>query len=80
MPGSASPLGDDCVVEAGLYLTAGTKLTLEADGRGQNPLQARDLSGASGLLYRRHSLTGAVQAVPRSGSWGGLNAVLHAAQ
>ena len=72
-------LGDECVVEAGLYLTAGTKLTLTADGEARI-LAARDLSGASGLLFRRHSLSGEVQAVPRSGSWGGLNAVLHAAQ
>jgi 2,3,4,5-tetrahydropyridine-2,6-dicarboxylate N-succinyltransferase len=70
-------LGDDCVVEAGLYLTAGTKLTLKADGDEQ-VIKARDLSGAAGLLYRRNSLTGGVEAVPRSGSWGGLNETLHA--
>jgi 2,3,4,5-tetrahydropyridine-2,6-dicarboxylate N-succinyltransferase len=70
-------LGDDCVVEAGLYLTAGTKLTLKADGSEQ-VVKARDLSGAAGLLYRRNSLTGGVEAVPRSGSWGGLNEALHA--
>lgn len=66
-------LGDDCVVEAGLYVTAGTKLTLP-DGQ---VAKARELSGASGLLFRRNSLTGAVEVVPRSGSWGGLNAALH---
>ena len=71
-------LGDDCVVEAGLYLTAGTKLTLLADG--ERVVKARELSGAAGLLYRRNSLTGGVEAVPRAGSWGGLNTVLHAAQ
>jgi 2,3,4,5-tetrahydropyridine-2-carboxylate N-succinyltransferase len=70
-------LGDECIVEAGLYLTAGTKLTLKADGS-EEVVKAKDLSGASGLLYRRNSLTGGVEAVPRSGSWGGLNAVLHA--
>ena len=70
-------LGDDCVVEAGLYLTAGTKLTLKADG-GEQVVKARELSGAAGLLYRRNSLAGGVEAVPRSGSWGGLNTVLHA--
>ena len=70
-------LGDDCVVEAGLYLTAGTKLTLKADGTEQ-VIKARDLSGAAGLLYRRNSLTGGVEAVPRAGSWGGLNEALHA--
>ena len=69
-------LGDDCVVEAGLYLTAGTKLTLKADGEEQ-VVKARELSGTAGLLYRRNSLTGGVEAVPRSGSWGGLNTALH---
>lgn len=69
-------LGDDCVVEAGLYLTAGTKLTLKADGS-ERVVKARELSGVAGLLYRRNSLTGGVEAVPRSGSWGGLNTVLH---
>ena len=69
-------LGDDCVVEAGLYLTAGTKLVLK-DGD-DRVLRARELSGAAGLLYRRNSLTGGVEAVPRSGSWGGLNSTLHA--
>lgn len=69
-------LGDDCIVEAGLYLTAGTKLTLKADGAEQ-VVKARDLSGTAGLLFRRNSLTGGVEAVPRSGSWGGLNTALH---
>ena len=69
-------LGDDCVVEAGLYLTAGTKLTLKADGQEQ-VVKARELSGTAGLLFRRNSLTGGVEAVPRSGSWGGLNTALH---
>ena len=70
-------LGDNCVVEAGLYLTAGTKLTLLADGEA-TVLKARELSGAAGLLFRRNSLSGGVEAVPRSGTWGGLNTVLHA--
>ena len=69
-------LGNDCVVESGLYLTAGTKLSVTTDGE-QRTVKARDLSGASGLLFRRNSLTGAVEAVPRSGSWGGLNSALH---
>jgi 2,3,4,5-tetrahydropyridine-2-carboxylate N-succinyltransferase len=72
-------LGDDCVVEAGLYLTAGTKLVLR-DGDNDQVVKARDLSGMSGLLFRRNSLSGAVEAVPRSGTWGGLNSVLHASQ
>ncbi len=66
-------LGDDCVVEAGCYVTAGAKVTLP-DGA---VVKAAELSGASGLLFRRNSVTGALEAVPRSGSWGGLNAVLH---
>jgi 2,3,4,5-tetrahydropyridine-2-carboxylate N-succinyltransferase len=52
-------------------------LTLKADGD-ERVVKARELSGAGGLLYRRNSLTGGVEAVPRSGSWGGLNTVLHA--
>ena len=67
-------LGDDCTVEAGLYLTAGSLVALP-DGE---VVKARELSGAGGLLFRRHSQTGAIQAVPRSGSWSGLNAALHA--
>ena len=66
-------LGDDCVVEAGLYVTAGT-VVLDPSG---SPVKARLLSGQSGLLYRRNSLTGAVEVIARSGSWGGLNADLH---
>jgi 2,3,4,5-tetrahydropyridine-2-carboxylate N-succinyltransferase len=69
-------LGDDCVVEAGLYVTAGTLVRLP-DG---DVVKARELSGASNLLFRRHSQSGAVEAVPRSGTWGGLNAALHANQ
>jgi 2,3,4,5-tetrahydropyridine-2,6-dicarboxylate N-succinyltransferase len=67
-------LGDDCTVEAGLYVTAGTLVTLP-DGE---VVKARTLSGASGLLFRRNSRTGTVEALPRSGSWSGLNAALHA--
>lgn len=76
--GVGIPLGDECIVEAGLYLTAGTKVAVIADGE-RTVLAARDLAGASGLLFRRHSLTGEVQAVPHTGSWAGLNAALHAA-
>ncbi|MFZ0157914.1 MAG: 2,3,4,5-tetrahydropyridine-2,6-dicarboxylate N-succinyltransferase [Kineosporiaceae bacterium] len=68
-------LGDDCVVEAGLYVTAGTKLTLLPEGR---TLKAAELSGASGLLFRRNSLSGGVEAVPREGKTVELNAALHA--
>ncbi|GGA89301.1 2,3,4,5-tetrahydropyridine-2,6-dicarboxylate N-succinyltransferase [Neiella marina] len=67
-------LGDDCIVESGLYLTAGTKVKLP-DG---SIVSARELSGQSKLLFRRHSQTGEVQAVTTDGtSWGGLNAALH---
>ena len=67
-------LGDDCVVEAGLYVTAGTKVT-DPDGE---VVKAGELSGASNLLFRRNSQTGAVEVSPRDGgSWSGLNAVLH---
>ncbi|MCC5949005.1 MAG: 2,3,4,5-tetrahydropyridine-2,6-dicarboxylate N-succinyltransferase [Nitriliruptoraceae bacterium] len=70
-------LGDDCVVEAGLYVTAGTKVALP-DG---TVVKARELSGGDGLLLRRDSQSGAVTAMPRdasAASWQGLNAALHA--
>ncbi len=67
-------LGDECVVEAGCYVTAGTKVTLP-DGA---VVAARELSGADGLLFRRNSVSGAVEALPRTGDWGGLNTALHA--
>lgn len=66
-------LGNDCVVEAGLYLTAGTVVALP-DG---TTIKARDLSGADNLLFRRNSMSGAVEAMPKTGSWGGLNEILH---
>ncbi|MER5421472.1 2,3,4,5-tetrahydropyridine-2,6-dicarboxylate N-succinyltransferase [Streptosporangium roseum] len=67
-------LGDDCVVEAGLYVTAGTKVALP-DGR---TVKAAELSGASGLLFRRNSTTGAVEVVSRQGTGVELNSALHA--
>jgi 2,3,4,5-tetrahydropyridine-2,6-dicarboxylate N-succinyltransferase len=69
-------LGDDCVVEAGLYLTAGAIVSLP-DGR---TAKAKELSGRSELLFRRNSQTGAIEVLPRSGSWGELNTALHADQ
>ncbi len=66
-------LGDDCVVEAGLYVTAGTKVTLP-DG---TVAKARDLSGQSNLLFLRDSVTGAVLARPRDGHGIVLNSALH---
>ena len=67
-------LGDGCVVEAGLYVTAGTRVTLP-DG---SVVKAGELSGREGLLYRRNSVSGAVEVLPRTGDWGGLNEALHA--
>ena len=67
-------LGDDCVVEAGLYVTAGTKVTLP-DG---TVTKARELSGQGNLLFRRNSVTGAVEARPRDGHGIVLNSALHA--
>ena len=66
-------LGDECIIEAGLYITAGTQVKLP-DG---TVVKARELFGASGLLFRRNSQSGAVEAVQRTGNWGGLNAALH---
>ncbi|WP_030490457.1 2,3,4,5-tetrahydropyridine-2,6-dicarboxylate N-succinyltransferase [Micromonospora chokoriensis] len=67
-------LGDDCVVEAGCYVTAGSKVTLP-DGR---VVKARELSGVDGLLFWRNSVTGALEARPRTGRGIELNAALHA--
>jgi 2,3,4,5-tetrahydropyridine-2-carboxylate N-succinyltransferase len=67
-------LGDECVVESGLYITAGSKVTLP-DG---TTVKARELSGANNLLFRRNSQTGAIEATPKTGVWEGLNSVLHA--
>jgi len=67
-------LGDDCVVEAGCYVTAGSKLTLP-DG---TVVKAAELSGRAGMLFRRNSVTGTLEALPRTGTWGSLNAALHA--
>jgi 2,3,4,5-tetrahydropyridine-2-carboxylate N-succinyltransferase len=68
-------LGDECIVEAGLYLTAGTRVTTPEG----EVVKARDLSGQDNLLFRRNSATGVVEVLPRAGaSWAGLNAALHA--
>lgn len=66
-------LGDGCIVEAGCYVTAGSKVTLP-DGA---IAKARELSGQPNLLFRRNSQSGALEAVQRTGSWGGLNPDLH---
>ncbi len=70
-------IGDDSVVEAGLYVTAGTKVTLIVEGRSES-VKASELSGLPGLLFRRNSQTGAVEAIARSGDGVNLNADLHA--
>ena len=67
-------LGNNCVIEAGTYITAAAKVTLP-DGQ---IVKAGTLSGANDLLFRRNSLTGGLEAVMRTGTWGGLNSVLHA--
>jgi 2,3,4,5-tetrahydropyridine-2-carboxylate N-succinyltransferase len=66
-------LGNNCVVEAGTYITAAAKVTLP-DGE---IVKAGSLSGAHNLLFRRNSLSGGLEVVMRTGSWGGLNSVLH---
>jgi len=66
-------LGNDCVVEAGTYITAGSKISLP-DG---TTVKAKELSGANNLLFRRNSQSGALEALPKTGSWSGLNSVLH---
>lgn len=71
--GCGISLGDNCIIEAGCYITAGAKITLP-DGE---VVRARELSGADDLLFRRNSMTGALEATPRTGTWGGLNSVLH---
>jgi 2,3,4,5-tetrahydropyridine-2-carboxylate N-succinyltransferase len=67
-------LGDNCVIEAGTYITAAAKVRLP-DGE---IVKAGTLSGASNVLFRRNSLDGSLEVVVREGSWGGLNSVLHA--
>jgi 2,3,4,5-tetrahydropyridine-2,6-dicarboxylate N-succinyltransferase len=71
-------LGDDCVVEAGVYITFGTKVTVRTPGAADTVLKASELSGASNVLFRRNSVTGTVEAVPWNGEGIALNAALHA--
>ncbi|KQX65619.1 2,3,4,5-tetrahydropyridine-2,6-dicarboxylate N-succinyltransferase [Angustibacter sp. Root456] len=71
-------LGDDCVVEAGLYVTAGTKVTVVDGEHAGTVVKARELSGTSNMLLRRNSTTGRVEMVARPGTTVELNAVLHA--
>jgi 2,3,4,5-tetrahydropyridine-2-carboxylate N-succinyltransferase len=69
-------IGDDTVVEAGLYVTAGTKVTV-IDDSGERAVKALELSGLPNLLFRRNSVTGRVEATSRSGVGVTLNSVLH---
>jgi len=71
--GCGISLGDNCVIEAGTYITAASKLRLP-DGE---IVKAATLSGASNLLFRRNSIDGALEVVSRTGTWGGLNSILH---
>jgi 2,3,4,5-tetrahydropyridine-2-carboxylate N-succinyltransferase len=66
-------LGNNCVVEAGTYVTAAAKVTLP-DGQ---IVKAAELSGGDNLLFRRNSQSGALEVVSKTGSWGGLNSILH---
>jgi 2,3,4,5-tetrahydropyridine-2-carboxylate N-succinyltransferase len=66
-------LGNNCVIESGTYITAAAKVRLP-DG---DIVKASSLSGANNLLFRRNSLDGSLEVVMRTGSWGGLNSVLH---
>ena len=70
-------LGDDCVVEAGCYVTAGSKVAV-TEGDQRRTVKAAELSGASNVLFRRNSTTGALEAVPWKGQGIALNAALHA--
>jgi 2,3,4,5-tetrahydropyridine-2-carboxylate N-succinyltransferase len=70
-------IGDDSVVEAGLYVTAGTKVTVVVPGEQSRIVKAVELSGVAGLLFRRNSQSGAVEVLPRSGDGVALNAALH---
>jgi 2,3,4,5-tetrahydropyridine-2-carboxylate N-succinyltransferase len=71
-------IGDDSVVEAGLYVTAGTKVTIIDGSATPRTVKAVELSGVAGLLFRRNSLNGAVEVLPRSGTGVDLNTALHA--
>jgi 2,3,4,5-tetrahydropyridine-2-carboxylate N-succinyltransferase len=72
--GCGISLGNNCVIESGTYITAAAKVLLP-DGE---VVKAATLSGANNLLFRRNSQSGALEAVMRTGTWGGLNSVLHA--
>lgn len=70
-------IGNDSVVEAGLYVTAGTKVTI-IDSNGERTAKAGELSGLPNLLFRRNSVSGRVEVLPRTGEGIQLNSQLHA--
>ncbi|MFW0178271.1 2,3,4,5-tetrahydropyridine-2,6-dicarboxylate N-succinyltransferase [Rothia sp. P7208] len=70
-------LGDDCVVEAGLYVTAGSRVTLLQPGQDPVTVKAAELSGVSNILFRRNSVSGAIEVLPRANNTVQLNADLH---
>ena len=72
--GCGISLGDNCIIEAGTYITSASKLRLP-DG---HVVKAATLSGANNLLFRRNSIDGALEVLSRTGTWGGLNSILHA--
>ena len=74
--GTGIPLGDHCIVEAGLYITASTKVNKIDHTGNTSVVKARDLAGQSHLLYRRNSISGAVECLPTQ-SGIELNAELH---
>ncbi|WP_430867512.1 2,3,4,5-tetrahydropyridine-2,6-dicarboxylate N-succinyltransferase [Demequina aurantiaca] len=79
--GLGIPLGDDCIVESGLYVTAGSKVLVvgSSDDDGNAVwVKAKDLAHRNGILFRRNSTTGAIEAVARQGTGVELNAALHA--
>jgi 2,3,4,5-tetrahydropyridine-2-carboxylate N-succinyltransferase len=71
-------LGDDCVVEAGCYVTAGSKVTIQDIDSKPKVVKAAALSGADNVLFRRNSVSGALEAVPWKRDGVTLNAALHA--
>jgi len=79
--GLGIPLGDDCIVESGLYVTAGSKVRIvdATDDDGEPVVvKARELAGRNNLLFRRNSLSGGLEVVAREGTGIELNAALHA--
>jgi 2,3,4,5-tetrahydropyridine-2-carboxylate N-succinyltransferase len=76
--GTGIPLGDRCTIEAGLFVTAGSRVqVLDNDGSAVEIVKARDLAGKSDLLFRRNSQTGAIECLTNKSAIA-LNAELHA--